>query len=110
MRVQYCIQSIILKLNVFSCRLGRSLFGGAVITPRRTVLMSDITGEHESAALLLDVKHWDTRKEFRILRADTTGTHPEIRNQSHRLRLEVGQANINTLLIYALAPSVVRVL
>lgn len=41
--------------------------GGGAITPRCTALMSDITGEHESAALLLDVKHWDTLKEFWIL-------------------------------------------
>lgn len=35
MRAQYCIQSIILQLNVFSCRMGRSALGGRVaITPR----------------------------------------------------------------------------
>lgn len=33
MRVQYCIQSIILQLNVFSCRLGRSVLGGRNNSP-----------------------------------------------------------------------------
>lgn len=47
---------------------------------------------------------------FVFLEADTTRTHPEIRHQSRRLLLEVGQENINTLLIYALASSVVCLL
>lgn len=60
--------------------------------------------------MLLDVTHLGTRKEFAFLQADTTRMHPKIRNQSRRLLLEVGQGNINTLLVYALAPSVVWVL
>lgn len=58
--------------------------------------------------MLLDVKHWGLGKNLQaFLQAGTTRTHPEIRNQSRRLLLEVGQGNINTLLIYALTPSVV---
>lgn len=45
MRVQYCIQSIILQLTVFSCRLGRSVLGGS-----NNSLMSDVTEKYESAA------------------------------------------------------------
>lgn len=39
MRVQYCIQSIIVQLHVFSCRMGRSVLGAA-ITSSCSVLMS----------------------------------------------------------------------
>lgn len=46
MRVQYCIQSIILQLTVFSCRLGRSVLGGS-----NNSLMSDLTEKYESVAL-----------------------------------------------------------
>lgn len=45
MRVQYCIQSIILQLTVFSCRLGRSVLGGS-----NNSLMSNVTEKYESAA------------------------------------------------------------